>query len=320
MERMAPRPVPLRKTALAVLVAATACVGGGGRDALRLATPQPGSVPALPTGPPSAGTARSEVLLAAGDIASCQSDGDEATAALLDQRPGVIATLGDNAYPDGSVADFSRCYEPSWGRHKARTRPSPGNHEYRTREALGYFEYFRASAGHPTSGFYSYQLGTWHIVALNSNCANVSCEAGGPQERWLRADLAAHPSTCTLAYWHHARFSSGRHGSNDEVGPLFKALYDHRADVVLAGHDHDYERFAPLDPSGRPDPSGIRTFVVGTGGASHRPIERRLPGSEARNDDTYGILALNLDPGGYRWEFVPETGRSFTDSGSATCH
>jgi acid phosphatase type 7 len=312
---------PLTRSALLAIVALllvltqAACTSGGSSSG------RPTSASRVVPPPETKGVATEDVLLAAGDIASCSSDGDEATAGLLDQRSGTIATLGDNAYPDGSTSDFARCYEPSWGRHKARTRPAPGNHDYETGLALGYFGYFGQSAGEPSNGYYSFKLGAWHVVVLNSNCAEVSCEAGSRQEKWLRADLASHPDRCTVAYWHHARFSSGQHGSNQEVAPLFRALYDHDADVVLAGHDHHYERFAPLDSSGRTDAArGVRTFVVGTGGASLRPVERVLPTSEIHNSDTFGILALGLKPNGYWWEFVPQPGRSFTDSGAGTCH
>ena len=261
------------------------------------------------------------VLLAAGDIASCQSDGDEATAALLDQLPGTVATLGDNVYERGTAAEFQRCYGPTWGRHRARTRPSAGNHDYATDDGAGYYGYFGAAAGDPAKGYYSYDLGTWHVVVLNSNCAVVSCAAGGEQERWLREDLGASRAVCTVAYWHHARFSSGRHGSNEAVAPLFSALWELGADVVLAGHDHHYERFAPLGPDGRPDPArGVRAFVVGTGGRSHYPVGSPLPGSEVRDDETFGVLALVLREGSYEWVFVPVPGRNFLDHGKGACH
>ncbi|HEX2191798.1 MAG TPA: metallophosphoesterase [Acidimicrobiales bacterium] len=262
-------------------------------------------------------------MLAAGDIADCSSAGDEATAALLDARPaGVVATLGDNVYDSGTPREFAECYAPTWGRHKDRTRPAPGNHDYDTTHAAGYFGYFGAAAGDPTKGYYSYDLGAWHVIVLNSNCPSTSCEVGGSQERWLRTDLAASGASCTLAYWHHPPFSSGStHGSDDAVAPLFRALYEAGAELVLAGHEHNYERFAPLAPSGKVDPArGIRTFVVGTGGRSLYGFGSPHPGSEARNRDAFGILALDLEAGGYRWEFVPQAGKTFTDSGSGTCH
>jgi 3',5'-cyclic AMP phosphodiesterase CpdA len=268
-----------------------------------------------------AGAAREAILIAAGDIASCRSQGDEATARLLDRLEGTVAALGDLAYERGTDAEFARCIEPSWGRHKRRIRPAVGNHEYGTPGAAGYFRYFGAAAGGPR-GFYSYELGAWHVVVLNSNCRPAGgCEAGSPQERWLRADLASHPARCTLAYAHHPPFSSGLHGSDTTLRDLWRTLYEGRADVVLAGHDHHYERFRPLGPTGTVDPSrGLREFVVGTGGRSLRPVLRRLPGSAVHEAGAYGVLVLRLRPSGYRWRFVPVAGERFTDQGSAACH
>lgn len=258
------------------------------------------------------------VLVGAGDIADCSSEGDEATANLLDSIPGTVFTTGDNAYPDGTETDFMECYDPSWGRHKARTFPSPGNHEYHTEGATGYFDYFGPAAGEPGKGYYSYDLGTWHIIVLNSE---IQVSAGSEQEQWLRADLAAHPAACTLAYWHTPRFSSGdRHGSSVSIQSIWQALYDYGADVVLNGHEHNYERFAPQDPQGTADPvRGIREFVVGMGGRSHYEITNPIANSEVRNTDTYGVLKLVLHADSYSWEFVPEAGGTFTDSGTAPC-
>lgn len=263
------------------------------------------------------------VLLAAGDIARCGEPGAAVTAALLAKLPGTVATLGDNAYRNGSRQEFAGCYDPTWGAEKARTRPALGNHEYGTREAKGYFGYFGAAAGERGKGYYSYDLGAWHVVALNSNCDEVGgCDAGSPQERWLRADLAAHPAACTLAYWHHPLFSSGtKHGGEPAVRPLWQALVDAGADVVLSGHEHNYERFAPQDAGGRPDSRhGIREFVVGSGGAGLYPLGDPLPASEARNADTLGVLRLTLRPAGYDWDFVPAGGGTFADAGRAGCH
>ncbi|HEX6270924.1 MAG TPA: metallophosphoesterase [Anaerolineales bacterium] len=258
------------------------------------------------------------VLVGAGDIAHCSSQGDEATADLLDNIPGTVFTTGDNVYRSGTVAEFANCYDPSWGRHKERTYPSPGNHDYGTGDGAGYYDYFGSAAGDPTKGYYSYNLGTWHIIVLNSN---IPVDAGSPQEQWLREELAAHPVACTLAYWHHPRFSSGtQHGSNRSMRPLWQALYDFGADVVLAGHEHNYERFALQDPQGAADPThGIRQFVIGSGGRSHYSFGSPISNSEVRNDDTYGVLRLTLHPGSYSWEFIPEAGKTFTDSGSAAC-
>ncbi|MEP6506658.1 MAG: Ig-like domain-containing protein [Gemmatimonadales bacterium] len=261
----------------------------------------------------------SVVFVGAGDIASCSSTGDEATATLLDGISGTVFTLGDNAYETGSVAEFSGCYDPSWGRHKARTRPAPGNHDYGTAGAAGYYGYFGSAAGDPSTGYYSYDIGEWHIIALNSNLANGT---GSTQEQWLRADLAASTKSCTLAYWHHPRFSSGlEHGSDPTLQPLWQALYDANADVILSGHDHDYERFAPQTPAGVADAAlGIREFVVGTGGRSHYSLGTVKANSEVFNGTTYGVLKLTLAPGSYTWQFVPVSGGIFTDSGTGTCH
>jgi hypothetical protein len=263
------------------------------------------------------------VLVGAGDIASCSSSGDEATALLLDNIPGTVFTLGDNAYESGSASEYANCYGPSWGKHKTRTRPTPGNHEYNTTGATGYYGYFGAAAGDPTTGYYSYELGQWHIIVLNSNsdCGTISCDAGSTQEQWLRADLAANTKTCTLAYWHHPRFNSGaEHGNDLKVAPLWQALYEFGADVILNGHEHVYERFAPQNPNGVADPLGIRQFTVGTGGKSHYPFGTIQPNSQVRNATSYGVLKLTLHASSYDWQFVPVAGASFTDSGTANCH
>jgi 3',5'-cyclic AMP phosphodiesterase CpdA len=199
-------------------------------------------------------------------------------------------------------------------------KPVPGNHEYVTAGAAGYFGYFGALAGDPSKGYYSYELGTWHVVALNSNCSKVSCSAGSAQESWLRQDLASHPSACTLAYWHHPRFSSGEHGNDTSVSALWKALVDHGVELVLSGHDHDYERFAPQNESGVATPSGVVQFVVGTGGTTLRPFETPLPTSLARNATDHGVLELTLNAGSYAWAFLPVAGKSYSDSGTTTCH
>ena len=264
------------------------------------------------------------VMVGAGDIASCSSSGDEATANLLDNIAGTVYTLGDNVYENGTATEYTNCYAPSWGRHKARTTPTPGNHEYNTPDATGYYGYFGAAAGDPAKGYYSYDLGDWHVVVLNSNssCTTISCAAGSPQEQWLRADLAATTKACTLAYWHHPRFNSGAsHGNNTDVAPLWNALYDFNADVILNGHEHVYERFAPQTPAGVADATrGIRQFTVGTGGRSHYTFGTIQPNSEVREGNTYGVLKLTLRATGYDWQFVPVSGSTFTDSGTGSCH
>jgi acid phosphatase type 7 len=294
--------------------------GAGGRTAAAsiLAAFVVGAIAASGAGGAGQSTA---VLLAAGDIAVCTGAPTEATAALLDANAGAVAALGDNAYEDGSATDYANCYDPTWGRAKSRTRPTPGNHDYHTAGAAGYFGYFGAAAGDPAKGYYSYELGAWHVVVLNSNCTFVSCAAGSAQELWLRADLARSTARCTLAYWHHARFSSGDHGSNAEMQPFWSDLYRSGADLVLTAHDHDYERFAPQNAAGVVDPAhGVREFVVGTGGAPLGSLGTPAPNSEVRDASTYGILRLSLRPNGYGWQFLPVAGQTFTDSGSNSCH
>nr|MDQ6914623.1 metallophosphoesterase [Actinomycetota bacterium] len=223
-------------------------------------------------------------------------------------------------YPTGKLSDFRRFFAPSWGRWFARLRPSPGNHEYADGPS-GYFDYFGARAGPGRRGWYSYDLGAWHLVSLNANCTKVGCGPGSPQASWLRADLAAHPARCTLAYWHQPRFSSGPHGDARDTGPLWRALQAAGADVVLSGHDHDYERFAPqTDAGARDDRRGIVQFVVGTGGVNHYPIVRRQPNSLTHSSSTFGVLRLTLRRASYSWRFVPERGATYRDAGSAPCH
>lgn len=283
---------------------------------------------AIAAGCGSAGAARlypqksAPVLIAAGDIASCSSKGDEAVARVVARLSGIVAVLGDAVYEVGSREEFQKCYAPTWGRFRARTRPAPGNHEYKTPNAAGYFGYFGRVAGRPGQGWYSYRLGSWHVVVLNSNCAAVGgCDASSPQGRWLRSDLRVHRAVCTLAYWHHPRFSSGtEHGSDQRVAPFWQLLYRAGADVVLSGHEHNYERFAPQSPAGRLDRRrGIRQFVVGTGGKSHYPLGPPIANSKVRNDVTFGVLRLDLRRRGYAWKFIPADPGGFTDSGSAAC-
>ncbi len=269
--------------------------------------------------PQTAAVAVMPVLVGAGDIADCNTSGDEATARLLDSVPGSVFTAGDNAYESGTATEYTRCYKPSWGRHRTRTRPSPGNHDYNTSGATGYFGYFGSLAGPSGRGYYSYDLGAWHMISLNSN---IGMNAGSSQEKWLRTDLAATSKRCILAYWHHPRFSSGsHHGNSANTQPLWQALYDLGADVVISGHEHNYERFAPQTPSGVADPDrGIREFVVGTGGTNRYPIDTPIANSEVRSGDSWGVLSLTLMADGYRWQFIPVAGQVFSDSGSARCH
>lgn len=265
-------------------------------------------------------------LLAAGDVADCETlAGAQQTARLIDRTPGRIAVLGDNAYPVGAPGDFASCYEPTWGIAKSRTSPAPGNHEYRTPGAAGFFGYWGPRVGNPARGYYSYDLGSWHVVVLNTNgehaCEAVSCAAGSAQEQWLRADLAAHPEQCTIAYFHAPLFTSGKtDGPSPQVRPLWQALYDGGADVVLSAHEHNYERFRPQDPAGNYDPArGIVEFVAGTGGAIEYPQFEKTANSEVFNGDALGVLKLTLRNGGYDWSFLGVPGSTFTDSGSAAC-
>jgi len=264
----------------------------------------------------------------AGDIATAPagaSGPDEATARLLDSLVAAndevtVFTAGDNAYESGSLSEYLSYYEPTWGRHKPITRPSPGNHEYVTPGAAGYFDYFGAAAGDRTKGYYAYDLGAWRIYSLNSEIAHG---ARSPQVQWLRSDLAANPTVkCVLGYWHRPRFSAGTHGSDKSMKALWQALYDHKADVVVAGHDHNYQRFAPQTPTGAADPAnGIREFVVGTGGRSHYVFASPIANTEAYNTDTYGVLKFSLHSSSYDFEFVPEAGRTYSDTGTAApCH
>ena len=267
-------------------------------------------------------------LVGAGDIASCVDlSGAEATARLIDNIPGTVFALGDLAYEQGTEAEFRDCYGPTWGRFKERTRPAPGNHEYSGSDGGGYFRYWGEQAGDPRKGYYSYDLGNWHVVVLNTNCKAKGlggCGEGSPEETWLKRDLLDHPGACIVAYGHHPLFSSGflpAHARNQELRVLWRDLYAAHADVVLAGHEHSYERFAPQDPDGKEDrANGIRQFTVGTGGKNHTPLGFPQPNSEVRNSDTFGVLKLTLSPERYEWEFVPEAGKSFRDSGTGGCH
>ena len=285
------------------------------------ATPPPEAAAAKPAEPPAAKPAEEGVVfVGAGDIANCEvasGGGARATAALLDRFPeAVIFTTGDHAYQTGSDRDFKTCYEPTWGRFKARTHPAVGNHDLITDKGKPYYDYFGEAAGPRDKGFYSYEVGTWHVVALNSA---INARKGSEQMKWLLEDLAAHKTECTLAYWHISRFSSGAHGSDPLMGDAWKILFEAGVDVVLSSHDHDYERFAPQDDRGKPNELGIREFVVGTGGGGVYEFKGKAANSEVRDNSTYGVLALTLKPGSYDWQFVPMAGKTFRDSGSGKC-
>jgi hypothetical protein len=257
------------------------------------------------------------VMVGAGDIAKCEIlGGAVATARLLDRIPGTVFTVGDNAYEDGTAEQFEKCYGTTWGRHKDRTRPSPGNHDYHTDGARPYYQYFGELAGPPNRGYYSYDLGAWHVLSLDSY---IATDKNSPQLQWLRADLAANKTDCILAYWHIPLYSSGPHGGDAKVKEMWKLLYDAGADLGVNGHDHDYERFAPQSPDGKADPNGIREFIVGTGGGGVYKFKSTQPNSEVRDNSTYGVIKFTLGPGRYTWEFVPMTGQPFSDTGSGTC-
>ena len=276
--------------------------------------------PAPPPPPPPPPPPGGVVLVGAGDIATCSSTGDEQTAALLDAISGTVFTAGDNVYPDGTSSDFTNCYTPTWGRHKARTRPTPGIHDYNTSGASGYFNYFGSAAGTAGKGYYSYDFGAWHVVALNSQ---IDISATSTQLQWLKNDLAAASGRCMVAYFYLPRFSSGTtHGGTTAVQAAWQVLYDAHAELVLNGHEHNYERFAPQTPTGAADPQlGIREFVVGTGGSeSGYPFGTPVANSEVRNNTTFGVLQLTLDSASYSWKFVPVAGKTFTDAGTAPCH
>ena len=240
---------------------------------------------------------------------------------LVDEDYAKVLVIGDSQYEDGTAPAFAASYDPTWGRVKSITAPAVGNHEYNTPGATGYFRYFGEAAGDPTKGYYSFDLGGWHLIALNSNCSEVGgCEADSPQERWLRRDLAESASKCTLAYWHHPPFSSGYHGGRAEYAPFWQALYEADAEVVLVGHDHDYERFAPQTPEGEVDRArGVREFVVGTGGKNLRAFPDVAANSEAHDDSSLGVLELTLGRDAYAWRFRAAVG-AFSDTGSYACH
>ena len=256
------------------------------------------------------------VLVGTGDIGSCLAIRDDETGRMLDSIAGVVFTTGDNDYSDATPAPaYGVCYPSSWARHLPRTRPAPGEDDVRNGTLSDYYGFFGAAAA-PPRGYYSYDLGTWHIVVLNTTPT-----ADTTQLRWLEDDLADHPALCTLAITHRPRFSSGNTGSAPVQGAVFQRLYDAGVEILLSGNDHDYERFAPQAPDQTPDPDGVVQFVVGTGGKSHGAINVPLEAnSVAQNDDTYGVLRLVLRPGSYDWRFIPTPDRTFTDAGSATCH
>jgi hypothetical protein len=267
---------------------------------------------------------RRVLVVAAGDIADCSSKGDEATAKLVeDIDANTVLAVGDLAYQHGTAEEFADCYDPTWGQFKERTRPIPGNHDYGPKGASAYFEYFGHAAGDPQKGYYSYDLGSWHLVALNSICKQIGgCGRGSAELEWLRRDLATNSARrCTLVYVHDPLFSARRDANSLKVSHFYEVLYAAGVDVVLSGDYHNYQRFEPQDPEGNADyERGIRQFVVGTGGRDHYAIGSPIENLKVYNDNTYGVLKLTLKEGGYEWRFVPVEGETFTDSGSARCN
>ncbi len=350
---MSPRP-PVRidrtlvvATAIAVIVIVaggwSVLAGGAGRPAATAtpATAEIGSgtpateapATATPVGATSA-TAPPEaadvVIAAAGDIA-CDPSANSGSPAKCDQaataqqiislNPTAVLSLGDQQYESNTASAYAAVFDKTWGAFKSKIRPAVGNHEYLTHDATGYFDYFGAAAGDPTKGYYSYDLGAWHLISLNSECTHIGgCGPGSAEEAWLLADLAAHPATCTLAYWHEPRWSSGEHGDATQMTTIWNDLVAAHVDVVLSGHNHDYERFPTLDENGTPSPSGVQEFVVGTGGKNHYGFGSTPPlAGEIRNSTAFGILRMDLHPTSYDWKFLPAPSYTFTDSGSAAC-
>lgn len=263
-------------------------------------------------------------LTGAGDIASCTEGSSRATAKLIGKIRGTVFTLGDHAYPEGTAENFRDCYEPTWGKHKDRTRPAVGNHEYNTSGAEPYFEYFQERAGEPGLGYYSYDRGSsWHIAVLNSNCGKVGgCGTDSPQGRWLRNDLASNPSRCTLAYFHHPLYATGSGTATPQVRPFWHILYNGGAEVILSGHAHRYERYARMTPGGARSANGIRQFVVEIGGepGGGEIFYADAPNTQVVKTGVFGVLKLVLRADSYAWKFVPIAGQAFTDSGTTLCH
>lgn len=299
---------------LAVVALAGACRGGDGPSSPASTTTTTARVLADGATAPPPG-----VLFIAGDVGVCGVQDDEATAEvvareLAKEPTALVGVAGDLAYDRGTEAEFRDCYGPSWGRFKDRTRPAPGNHEYGTGPATGYWRYWGEAAGPERKGWYSYDLGPWRVVVLNSNCGKREVGGCGPeseQGRWLAAELAAAKGKCTLGYWHHPRWSSGAHGTAPEMEPVWRLAVEGGMDVIVNGHDHHYERFGVRE--------GVRQFVVGTGGASRYPVVKAEEGSEVRNSQTHGVLKLTLHADRYDWRFLPVAGKTFTDAGTSPC-
>jgi hypothetical protein len=267
------------------------------------------------------------VLVGAGDIGGCDSSqlqNSQATANLIDSIPGTVFAVGDLTYPDSTDGYFAKCWAPTWGRHRARMIPAPGNHEYNTPGAPGYYNYFGPVAGDPLKGYYSFDMGAWHVVVLSAECSKIGgCTATSPEGQWLQADLVANPTLCTLALWHEPLYTSISGGTEPTVQPFWQILYDAGAELVINGHMHNYERFEPQDPNGNLDlNNGIREIIAGTGGKS---LDCGFTNPPAANSDvricsTYGVLKLTLHASSYDWQFIPQAGQAASDSGTTSCH
>lgn len=312
-----------RPTALAIPACGVSLVVAS----VALAMSLPGSARAASDAPatsdPEPTPARGATILVAGDIASCEWRADAATARLVRRRTGIVMTAGDHAYPLGTARTFRDCYGPTWGRFRGRTRPVPGNHDRATAGARPYFDYFGARAGPPGRGYYAFDAGSWRVYALDSSCwLGDRCRKGSAQYRWLERDLERHPVACSMAVLHHPTYTSGPRGNGGRTRPLIRLLYRAGAELVVNGHDHFYERFAPARPWGRIDRRhGVRQFIVGTGGAPLYGFRSRTPGhSRVRQNRVHGILWLRLEPDAYAWRFIPVRRGAFDDRGSSACH
>jgi hypothetical protein len=274
--------------------------------------------PGGPPNPPPGGfppTGQTAVLVAVGDIGECGSPGVQQAAALADRIGGDVILAGDLAYYQGSMQDYMRCFDPYWGQFRSRWRPTPGNHEYDTPGAAGYFQYFGEAAGSLGRSFYSFRAGSWLVLMLDSN---IPTRIGSPQFDFVRSVLLAQRAPCTMAVWHHPLFSSGPNGPNSFMRDMWALLHAFDADVIVAAHDHLYERFGKQDADGRSDAGGLRQFVVGTGGAHLYDFMRITPNSQARLK-AHGVLRLTLEPTRYDWAFIDASGGT-ADLGSDTCH
>jgi acid phosphatase type 7 len=284
-------------------------------------------IPLVSGGTSGSSTSASDpVILAAGDIARCGAAGTPKTAALIKKYPSaIVLPLGDNAYETGTLAEYQTCYNPTWGAFLNRTKPVPGNHDFLTPGGSGYYQYFGAAAGTPGKGYYSYNLGSWHLIALNSSCGDAGgCGSGSAQERWLKADLTANKNRCVLAYWHQPYYTTpatGGTGPSPAMGAIWTDLFNAGAEVVLSGHIHAYERFAPQNASGGMDAArGVVQFVVGTGGSNFTPLLTPFaPNTLAEQDTSFGVLKLTLHAASYTYQFLPVSGK-YTDTGTVNCH